>query len=431
MKILLIGSGGREFALAWKMGCSSIVERIIVLPGNDAMERLSKVSCRSGDPNNIEYIVNIVKQNKIDLVVVGPEEFLKLGISDKLRKEGVLVFGPSAESAQIESSKIFAKTFMYDNDIPTCKSIFCDSYDAARTIVKNWDFSKEIVIKVDGLAAGKGVVVTNNKETAYKALFDFMKNKDCRVKTDKILIEKKLSGKEVSAFAICDGKDFINLGYVCDYKRAKDFDKGPNTGGMGCYTPKNWPSDSVKKVINEQIFQKVINGMNNNGYPYKGILYAGLMIGVNNEVNVIEFNSRFGDPETQTLLPLIDEDLVPILKSASEGNLWKIRRDNDVALKNKVAVHVTMASKGYPSIDGYPLATGENITYPENLDKKSGIIFFAGVKKNTNGKFINTGGRVLGVTSLGSTIESAMTKVYEIISKISFRGAHWRTDIGK
>jgi phosphoribosylamine--glycine ligase len=435
MKVLILGSGGREHAMAWKVAQSKLANAIYCLPGNDGMTFIEKVSKIPGSVSDIPLIVSKAKELSIDLVIVGPEDPLSLGVTDALEKEGIKVFGPSKEAAKLEASKVFSKNFMLENDIPTAKSFSCDSYESAMKVLDSWDFNSGVVIKADELAAGKGVVVTSSEAEARKTLFDFMKNPDCTVKASKVLIEEKLSGKEVSAFAICDGENFISLGYACDYKRVGDKDQGPNTGGMGGYSPKNWPEDATKKFIEERVFKRVLQGMSRRGFPYKGFLFAGLMID-GPSVKVIEFNVRMGDPETQILLPLVEGDLVPTLFAAAKGEITKLG-NSAISLRSETSVHIVMTSKGYPSIDGTQMLLNQPISYPvglipgeEGIDFSDKFLFLAGAKKNKDQVLVNSGGRVLGVTAIGSDLKEARESAYAILSQISFDGAHFRRDIG-
>lgn len=418
MKILLLGSGGREHALAWKMSRSPLVDKIYVLPGSDGIAMLDKIECVSGDA------LYISQKIKPDLVVVGPEKPMADGVVDQLEAAGFAVLGPSQAAAQLETSKIFSKQFMAANKIPTAQSVFCDSYDDALTAVRNWDMAKGIVIKADGLAAGKGVVVTHDRAEAEATLYDFMKNPACTVKSSRILLEEKLTGREVSAFALCDGKNFIPLGYACDYKRVNDGDEGPNTGGMGGYAPKGWPSDAVRAFVNEKVFARVLDGMQKRGTPFKGILFAGLMID-GDKVNVIEFNVRFGDPEAQILMPLFEGDIVPLFLAAAQGKLANAAAPKQI---EKTAVHVVMVSEGYPDTAGEGMKLGERIDMPTSTNDNA-FLFIAGAKKK-DGIWTNAGGRVLGVTALGATLDEARRNAYGEIAKIKFNGAHWRKDIG-
>ncbi|TAL28311.1 MAG: phosphoribosylamine--glycine ligase [Alphaproteobacteria bacterium] len=428
--VLLLGGGGREHALAWKMAQSPDVARIFALPGNDGMAALAKVTLVPGDPADAAFMLAKAQELKPDLVMVGPEKPLAAGVVDVLEKAGFVVLGPVKAAAQLESSKIFAKEFMSEFGVPTAPYRVCNSYDEALDILKLWPVeSKGVVIKADGLAAGKGVVVTHDRAEAEKTLHDFMINPECQVKSERILLEEKLTGREVSAFALCDGNTFLPLGFVCDYKRVRDNDQGPNTGGMGGYAPQGWPSAKARRFVAEKIFAPVIKGMQDRGTPYRGILFAGLMV-EGDDVKVIEFNTRFGDPETQILMPLIDSDIVPLFAQAAAGELGQ----GKIALKEQAAVHVVMASEGYPETFGTGMTLGQKIDLPENMlnhnVNDNGLLFVMGAKKK-DGRWTNEGGRVLGVTALAGTMEEARDIAYRTISAIRFKGAHWRKDIGK
>ncbi len=422
--ILLLGSGGREHALAWKMAQSPHVARIFVLPGSDGIARVAKVTCLAG-----KDALLAARENRPDLVVIGPEKPLADGVSDALEKEGFVVFGPSQAAARLESSKIFAKEFMTEFGIPTAPFKVCDDHISALAALKNWDVEgKGVVVKADGLAAGKGVVVTHDRAEAEKTVHDFMVNPACTVKTQRLLLEEKITGREVSAFALCDGRGFLTIGYACDYKRVGDGNEGPNTGGMGGFAPKDWPSDKAKKFIEENVFRRVVDGMNKRGTPFKGILFAGLMID-GDDVKVIEFNTRFGDPEAQILLPLIENDIVPLFEAAARGKLDSSR---PVSLRSGAAVHVVMVSEGYPEISGSGMRLGEKIEFPETLlSSNDNALLFIAAAKHKNGGWINDGGRVLGVTAVAQDMETARARAYETIGRIHFNGAHWRKDIGR
>ena len=424
--ILLLGSGGREHALAWKMAQSASVTDIYALPGSDGMAGVKKVRCVAGNPADAAFVVKTAQELKADLVVIGPEKPLAAGVTDALEKTGIAVLGPTQAAARLESSKIFAKEFMAECGIPTAPFKVADSYEAAREICATWDIkNKGIVIKADGLAAGKGVVVTHDRAEALKSVHDFMVNPACTVKSERLLLEQKLSGREVSAFALCDGKAFVPLGYACDYKRVRDNDEGPNTGGMGGYAPKNWPSPEAQQFVNENIFARVMSGMKKRGIPFKGILFAGLMIEGDN-INVIEFNTRFGDPEAQILLPLIAEDIVPLFARAAAGTLGAAP---PLSTFPEHALHVVMVSEGYPETFGTGMRLGEKIDIPATLNDNT-LLFISGAKKK-GGHWVNDGGRVMGVTALGKTMEEARARAYGTIEKIRFQGAHWRKDIGQ
>ncbi|MEZ0261436.1 MAG: phosphoribosylamine--glycine ligase [Alphaproteobacteria bacterium] len=428
--VLLLGGGGREHALAWKMSQSPAVTRIHALPGNDGMAALEKVTCIAGNPADVAFVVEKAQELKPGLIMVGPEKPLAAGVVDALEKAGFLVLGPSRAAAQLESSKIFAKEFMTEFGIPTAPYKICPTAQAALQALSGWDIAgKGVVLKADGLSAGKGVVVTNDRAEAEKTVDDFMLNAACQVKTEQLLLEEKITGREVSAFALCDGETFISLGFACDYKRVRDNDEGPNTGGMGGYAPKDWPSAKSRNFIAEKIFKPVLAGMQARGTPFRGILFAGLMI-EGDDVQVIEFNTRFGDPETQILLPLIENDIVPLFAAAAAGQL----KGEKVNLAEQTAVHVVMASEGYPETFGTGMTLGQKIDLPENMlgagVNDNRMLFVSGAKK-TGAYWTNEGGRVLGVTAIGATMEEARKRAYQVIADIKFNGAHWRKDIGK
>jgi phosphoribosylamine--glycine ligase len=423
MKICVIGSGGREHALAWKMSQDENVSEIIVIPGNPGMIN-GKVKIHSLDLNDNQVVSDYLTAQSISFVMIGPEKYLDEGMADELTRMGHHVLGPSRTCALLESSKSFSKDIMNKFKIPTAKAYAFDKYEEALEFVKNWDMSQGIVLKADGLAGGKGVVVTYDLQEAIDTLYDFMQNPNCSVKADTILIEECLTGTEISAFALCDGINFHVLGYASDYKRVFDGDKGPNTGGMGTFSSPKWPSADIKTKVEEQVFAPLLLGLVTEGMPYKGILFAGLMI-EKNEINVIEFNVRFGDPETQSLLPLLKGNFSNTLFCAAKGELGEI---DQLEVSDKTAVHVVMCSENYPSIDGTPLNTGHKISISSSDNEN---IFYAGVGCNENNELINTGGRVLGVTCLGDDLTEARVKAYDAISRINFNGAHWRTDIAK
>ncbi|HYD19503.1 MAG TPA: phosphoribosylamine--glycine ligase [Patescibacteria group bacterium] len=428
LTILLLGSGGREHALAWKLSRSETVEKVYALPGNDGIAMLPKLGCLAGNPADPAFVIGTAQKLGVGLVVIGPEKPLEAGVADALAAAGIPAMGPMSAAARLESSKIFAKEFMSEFGIPTAPFKVADSYDAAVAAVTNWPVEeKGIVVKADGLAAGKGVVVTHDRAEALQTLHDFMRDPACTVKTDRILLEEKLSGKEVSAFALCDGRDFVTLGFVCDYKRVRDNDEGPNTGGMGGYAPRDWPSPAARKFVEEKIFRATLDGMAKRDTPFSGVLFAGLMID-GNTVNVIEFNTRFGDPETQILMPLIEDDIADLFLAAATGKL----AGRGVTLRPAEAVHIVMASEGYPETFDGAMKLGQPIVLPEAMLENSNdnFLFVMGAKKGDNG-WTNQGGRVLGVTALGATIDEARDNAYRAIAKISFTGAHWRKDIGR
>ncbi len=430
--VLIIGSGGREHALAWKMSQSLIVKNVFVMPGNPGMSFIDKVVVVDEKIKDNVQVEKFALENNCKLVVIGPEIYLSWGMSDHLKQSGIYVYGPNKKAAMLETSKIFAKKFMKENDIPTAKFEVYSNYEDAISGLGNWDIKKGIAIKADELSSGKGVLVTDSFEEAKKCIYDFMINTNCTVNTKSLVIEERLVGREVSAFAVCDGKSFLPIGMICDYKRVFDGDKGANTGGMGCYSPFNWPNPSIKEFIYENIFKKTIDKMNENNMPFCGTLFAGLMI-YGDDVKVIEYNVRFGDPETQTLMPLLKGDLYSALYNAAKGDI----KDSygKLTVSDDYAVHVVMASKGYPSIDGSKILLDKKITFPNQLlqydNNCSNLLFFAGVKKDYKESLINSSGRVLGVTCIDKNIDNARNNAYKILKDIYFEGAHWRSDIGQ
>lgn len=431
MQVLLLGSGGREHALAWKITQSPLLAALTVLPGSDGIALLPKTRCVSGNAADTAAVLSLAAQIKADLVVIGPEAPLAAGVSDALRDAGYNVAAPSQAAARLESSKIFSKSFMTSHGIPTADFAIAVSPEDAAQKIALWDVEGAgIVIKADGLAAGKGVVVTHDRAEAIATVDAFMRDLACSVKSDMLLLEQKITGREVSAFALCDGHGFVTIGYACDYKRVNDGDHGPNTGGMGGYAPENWPSPAARAFIEDHIFARVVTGMAAAGTPYCGFLFAGLMID-GDDVKVIEFNTRFGDPEAQILLPLIEDDLLPLLCAAAEGTL---EGQNPPQLKSGSAVHVVMTSEGYPETFGTGMRLGEEISLPADMlaggSNDNALLFIAGARKAGDG-WQNTGGRVLGITATGGSIAEAREKAYAALHRIHFTGAHWRSDIGR
>lgn len=431
MKILILGSGGREHAFAWRLSKDEIVESITVMPGNPGMTFTPKVSLLDVDwKNKIEFLKAVEKLGP-DLVLIGPETPLTAGVADWLRVEGVNVIGPSALAAELEGSKIFAKKFMEKYEIPTAEFEIFYNADQAREYILSIDISKGIVIKADELAAGKGVVVTRDLDEALKTIYDFMENPDCTVKTSGIVLEKILYGKELSTFVLCDGRDYKILGHACDYKRVFDNDMGPNTGGMGGYNPKNWPGPELEAQIESKVIRPTLRGMSSEGRPFKGFLFLGLMID-QDQFSVIEYNVRMGDPETQILMPLLKGNFAECLLKTAKNNLKNA--DIKVTTDSGTAVHLVMTSEGYPSVDGTALNLGNKIIIPEKYIagiEKDKNLFFAGVKKDNSGNLINGGGRVMGITVVGKDLNEAREKVYQAVKEFNFKGMHFRNDIAR
>jgi phosphoribosylamine--glycine ligase/phosphoribosylformylglycinamidine cyclo-ligase len=416
MKILLIGSGGREHALAWKLADSPRCSRLFIAPGNDGMAALGTlVNLQVEDGTGLTAFA---VQNKIDLVVIGPEAALAAGVSDVLRAEGIAVFAPSQAAAQLETSKVFSKRFMAQHHIPTARFAVFDRYLDAKKHLEAVNYP--IVIKASGLAAGKGVFLPKDHEEALSVLYEMMVTERFGLAGKQIVIEERLEGQEVSLLAFSDGESLQLMPPVQDHKRLLNEDQGPNTGGMGTFAPTNILSDSALQSIHRTILQPVINGMRQEGTPYLGVLYTGLIL-TKNGPKVLEFNARFGDPETQVILPLLESDLVDILIACTRQELKNINID----WSKKAAVCVVLASEGYPNQS----QTGKIIEGLETLIQ-NGLVFHAATRKTKDG-FITTGGRVLGVTCWDESMPAAIQRTYAAVEGIHFEGMQYRTDIAQ
>ncbi len=417
MRILVVGSGGREHALVWKIAQSPRLTALHAAPGSAAIGELA--TCHDVKAGDLDGIVALARREAIDLVVVGPEDPLAAGLADRLREAGVAVFGPSAAAAQLEGSKAFAKQFMARHDIPTAGFAIFDSLDAARAHVR--EQGGPCVVKADGLAAGKGVAVCDGPEDAEAALVEMMQDRRFGAAGDHVVIEERMLGEEASYYAITDGTRIVTLAAAQDHKRALDGDTGENTGGMGAYAPAPVVSEAVEKRILEEVVHPAIRGMAADGMPYTGVLYVGLMIDESGAPRVVEFNVRFGDPETQPLMVGMQGDLVPLLDGSARGAL---ESDSAVGFSD-AAVCVVLASGGYPRdyetgkrISGLDAAAGEDV-----------VVFHAGTRRDASGEYVTAGGRVLGVTARGTTVAEARERAYAAADAITFEGAHRRTDI--
>ncbi|OPY64459.1 MAG: Phosphoribosylamine--glycine ligase [Syntrophorhabdus sp. PtaU1.Bin050] len=420
MKVLVIGGGGREHALVWKLAQSKKVGSVFCIPGNGGISELA--DCIEMNPGDIEGLITFSKQERIDFVVVGPENPLAAGIVDRFKEEGIPIFGPCRKGAQIEASKVFAKELMNKYHIPTAAFKVFQDYNAAVGHVRT--IQPPFVIKADGLCAGKGAYVIREQNEGEEILRDLMRNLIHGEAGRRTIIEQFLSGVEASYLAFTDGKSILPLLPSQDHKALLDGDKGPNTGGMGAYTPIPFMDTDLESVINEGIMKKTITALSNEGVPYKGVLYGGLMISGDNRPYVIEFNARLGDPETQPILFKMESDIAPILLACIEGNLDHIQ---NIKWRDGVSICVVLASKGYPDQP----EKGKVIRGLQDLaNKKDIMVFHAGTKKIGN-EFYTSGGRVLGVTAIGSDYRDAVRKVYEAVSCIQFDGMHYRKDIGK
>ncbi len=418
MKILLIGSGGREHALAWKLSQGASVDKIYCVPGNPGMAEIAKCENVDLPVGDLEALAHFAEQKGCQLTVVGPEAPLVAGIADVFESHNLAVFGPSKLAAQLEGSKSFSKELMAKYNIPTAFFKVCRTAAEARAFIGVK--GAPIVVKADGLAAGKGVVVAMTEEEALAAVDMIMADKKFGAAGNTIVVEEFMPGEEASLLAFTDGRTVVPMVAAQDHKRVFDGDKGPNTGGMGAYAPAPVMTEELKYLALKTILEPTVKAMAAEGMPYKGCLYAGLMVN-GNEVKVVEFNCRFGDPETQAVLPLLDGDLAEIMLSCAQGNL----RPEMVKWKQGAAVSVVMASAGYPGdYEKGKEIRGLELVPPTEL----AVVFHAGTAEK-DGKIVTNGGRVLGVTAVAGDIASAQTAAYKMVSQIEFEGAFYRKDI--
>lgn len=416
MRVLVVGSGGREHALAWKVKQSPLVKEVFCAPGNAGVSKIAKRVNIS--PTDVYNLVRFAKENKIDLTIVGPEQPLSEGIVDRFQAEGLKIFGHKQSAAILEASKVFAKNFMKKYSIPTAKFESFDNEEEAIKFIKS--VGVPIVIKADGLAAGKGVVVAKTEEEAIQSVKDMFRGKFGPA-SKRIVIEEYLEGEEASYICFVKDDKLVPMPTSQDHKRVFDNDEGPNTGGMGAYSPTSLITPQMEIEIQEKIMYPTLKGMINEGRPMSGFLYAGLMIGPKG-INVLEFNVRMGDPETQPLMRRLKSDLVEHILEILEGNIEKVKPQ----WIEDYAIGVVMASRGYP--DKYE--KGHEIKGIEEAEKDTDIVVFHAGTEEKDGKIITNGGRVLTVTATGKDINQAREKVYNAIEKIHFEGAFYRKDIG-
>ena len=415
MNILLIGSGGREHALAYRIAQSKRLNKLYIATGNAGTSEVGDNIAL--DVENHSRVIEFCKEKNIDLVIVGPEVPLVAGIADDLREANILTFGPSKAASELEGSKIFTKKLCKEMNIPTAYyAEFSAELPALEYVRKQ---GAPIVIKADGLAAGKGVVVALSLEQAEQAIRDCFSGAFGKA-GEKLIIEEFLDGEEVSIFAISDGNNFITLASAQDHKRVFDGDKGPNTGGMGAYSPAPMVDDALLAKIEKQIIAPTILGMKQRGTPFSGVLFAGLMI-KDNQPKLIEHNVRFGDPECQTLMMRLKSDLLDLLEASARGAISNVKTQ----WHKQVALCVVMAANGYPS----SYQKGDKINGLENIDDENVKIFHAGTKKQGD-EIVANGGRVLNITAMGDSVKQAQTKAYQAIKKIDWRNGFYRTDIG-
>jgi phosphoribosylamine---glycine ligase len=416
MKILVVGSGGREHALAWKLRQSSDVERIFCAPGNSGTAEIGENVAISA--NDFGALVRFVRENRIELTVIGPDDPLAAGIVDLFAAEGLRAFGPTKSAARLEASKIFAKELMHAQKIPTAEArTFSDSREALHYCAQ---LTFPVVIKADGLALGKGVIIAADAAAARSAIDEMMNQGRFGNAGRRIVIEDFLRGTECSLHALVDGSNYRLLESARDHKRALDGDQGPNTGGMGAFSPANNWNKEMQSKFEADIMQPLLRGLLQEGIRFRGLLYPGLII-TGDGARVLEFNCRFGDPETQALLPRMKSDLLPLLEATIDGNL----SERAIEWDTRAAVTVVLASGGYPG----KYEAGKTISGLDDAAKLEDVqVFHAGTKR-IDGEVKTAGGRVLAITALGSTLEAARTRAYEAVSRIHFENCHYRSDI--
>jgi phosphoribosylamine---glycine ligase len=417
MKMLVIGGGGREHALAWKLRQSAGLEKLWCAPGNGGIEQAGE--CIPANTANVAELADLAARLGADLTVVGPEQPLVLGIADEFARRGLRLLGPSRQSAQLEGSKIFAKQFLERHNIPTARIYgLCESSAEAHKIVDST--SGPVVLKADGLCAGKGVLVTESADEAHSFVARAMERHDFGEGGDRLLIEEALPGRELSYIILCDSQHFVPLVPTRDHKRAFDADQGPNTGGMGAYSADGIIPSELEQRILQTIVRPTFRGLAEEGHIYRGFLYFGLMLTTAGP-KVLEFNCRLGDPETQPIVARVDFDLAEALMAAAEGQLHRVQ----ISWKAGASICVVMASGGYPG----KFETGFEITGLEEAEAIQGVVLFHAGTRRQGKTYYTCSGRVLGVTATGPTLDSARAAAYQAVKRIRFQGAHYRTDI--
>ena len=420
MKILVVGNGGREHALVWKIRQSPLVTDVYCAPGNAGIADFA--DCVPIEASSIVELADFAQTIKADLTVVGPELPMVLGLSDEFARRGLVAFCPSRGAAEIEGSKAFAREFMQRNKIPSPGYEVCQSVDEALAFVEKAPFGFPMVVKADGLASGKGTFVAENRAQATTVVGQMMTDKKLGKAGAKLVMEEFLPGEEVSFLVLSDGSKVVPLVSVQDHKRALDGDLGPNTGGMGTVSPATNMSVDLHKQIMQEIILPTIGGLATEGRKFQGVLFAGLMITTEGP-KVLEFNARFGDPETQVIMARMRSDLVPLLLQGAEGQFG----ESKVEWAKDPAVCVVLASKGYPETS----ETGKTITGLDSLHKEANVIVYHAATSKQDGAIVTVGGRVLGITALGSNLDDAVTRAYEAVAKVSFEGMQYRKDIGQ
>ena len=419
MKILIVGSGGREHAIAWKLSKSPKAEKLYCAPGNAGIASIAE--CVDIKAMDIEGLVRFAKEKEIDLTVIGMDDPLVAGVVDAFNAEGLRVFGPKQRAAMIEGSKAFAKDLMKKYGIPTAAYDVVSSAEDALKILETSKYP--VVLKADGLALGKGVLICNTHEEAVAGVKEIMQDKHFGKAGDKMVIEEFMTGREVSVLAFADGKHYKLMSSSQDHKRAGDGDTGLNTGGMGTFSPSPFYTEEVDAYCKEHIYQRTLDAMASEGRPFRGVLYFGLMLTANGP-RVLEYNTRFGDPETQVVLPRMKSDIVDVMQACIDGTLDQV----DLVFEDNAAVCVVIASGGYPG----SYEKGKVITGLEAFqDQDAYYCFHAGTKLNEKGEVVTSGGRVLGVTALGSDLKEARANAYKAAEWVHFDGQYMRHDIGK
>jgi len=418
VKVLVVGGGGREHVLVWKVLSSPHVDQVLAAPGNAGIGEVAE--CADVEAEDIDGLIRLAEGERVDLTIVGPEAPLALGIVDRFREAGLKIFGPTKEAAKIESSKVFAKELMAKYGIPTARFEVFDDPNRARDYIRK--AGTPIVVKADGLAAGKGSIVCRTLDEAYGAVERIMEEKEFGDAGNLIVVEEMLVGEEASILAITDGEAIKPFLPSQDHKPVYDGDRGPNTGGMGAYAPAPVVTEEVARTVMEGILRPAVEGMAKEGTEYRGVLYAGLMI-TREGPKVLEFNCRFGDPESQAVLPLFEGDLVEVLEATIEGRL----EEAEVRNSQGAAVCVVLASGGYPG----KYEKGKVIEGLDELENMEDVLVFHAGTAKRDGKLVTNGGRVLGVTALGPDIPRAIERAYEAVAKVHFEGMHYRRDIGR
>lgn len=417
MNVLIIGAGGREYSIGMALKKDEKVEKIYFAPGNGATDMLGENLTIS----DFNELANFCEKNSVELTIVGPEAPLVDGIVDLFEDRGLNIFGPSAQAAQLEGSKIFMKNFLARHNVPTAKYIETDSLEVAYTFINS--LQAPIVVKADGLCGGKGVIIAQNHDEAKQAAGEMLSGNSFGEAGTSIVVEEFLDGYELSVFAICDGEDYVVLPAAQDHKRLLNNDEGPNTGGMGAYAPTPLVNDEIYKKLDERVIIPTLEGMKSEGMPFKGVLFIGVMV-VNDEPIILEYNVRFGDPECEEIMPLLKSSALDLFYKASTNDLKNL----EIEFHDKYAVGVVMASRDYPYKSSTPAEIIVDNIHHEELEENAHISY-AGVTRYEDGKLYATGGRVLVCVGLGDTILEAQRRAYLLVGQVHFAGKHSRTDI--